>query len=87
MAKFSDCSMYDYENMIEYYLCNKAKFTKEQAIEKARQELDFKSIEVGTAYVKYGYYLNADDERVQDYYFTFESTQNSCECWIIRDNS
>ena len=84
MAQFSDCSMYDFDKMIAYYLCNKAKFTKEQAIEKAIKELNFKNVEVKTAYVKYGYHSNTDDERVLGYYFTLEKTKNSCECWIVQ---
>ena len=85
MAKFSDCSMINYVNGVEYYLCNKVKFTKEQAIEKAKAELDIKNVTVSTAYVNYGYYLNADDERVHGYNFTFIKKTNNCECWVIRD--
>ena len=84
MAKFSDCNMYDCEKMIDYYLCSKAKFTKEQAIEKAIEELGLENVQVETAYVKYGYYLNNDDERIHGYYFTFKHTQKSCECWIVK---
>ena len=86
MAKFSDGFFTREIDSTVVFAYNKKKFTKQEALKRTIEELrcanENLEFEIGTCYVKYGYY-NFDEERRQGYYIDFEKTKNSCECWMI----
>ena len=84
-AKFDYAEFIDYHRSVKSVAFNKAKYTKEQALEFISEEYKDDILEdVGTKYVRYmfgtDYYT---DELIRGYHLEEEKHRNSIEVWCF----
>lgn len=82
-------SKFDYDifmDSIDTLAVSKEKYTKEQAIEVAKQELDIKVYEylaVGSAFVRYRYGVDLDGEKHSCWWLEYYKHSRSCQVWVF----
>lgn len=90
-----DMSKFDYNNFYsddcEWCVCNAKKYTKEQALEIAKIELstvwdnevDKNMLIIESAWVRYGFGIDLNEERQNGYWLEFEPIGNCTEVWAV----
>lgn len=90
MSSFDyDCFYGEVEVWIGF---NAEKYTEEQALEVAKVELadgfepevDKNLLVVEPAWIRYGFGLNLEDERVNGWWLEFEPKGNSIKAWAVK---
>ena len=84
-------SKFDYENFygegIDYFAVSKEKFTKEQAIEIAKMELESIGkpyyIAIGDGYARHRAGISDDGEPCVGWWLEYEEHNRSCPCWVF----
>lgn len=85
-------SKFDYESFIGGYLAvSKEKYSKEEAIEIAKIELESISkpyyIAVGTGYVRHRAGINEDNEPQVGWWLEYKEHMRSCPAWVFHRTS
>lgn len=73
-----------------YFAVSKQKYTKEQAIEIFKREMDLKGsclITVGSAFVRYRYGINDDNEPCSGWWIEVGERRRSCPAWVLSINN
>lgn len=69
-----------------YFAVSKQKYTKEQAVEIFKREIDLDLpclIAVGSAFVRYRYGINDDNEPCSGWWIEIGERRRSCPVWVL----
>ena len=84
MSKFEYCSFY---GGYDSFAVNAEKYTKEQAIEIAKEEIGRVEkpffLAVGKGFVRHRAGLNEDGEPCVGWWLEYEKHKRSCPCWVF----
>ena len=80
-------SKFEYSIFMDgHFAVSKQKYTKEQAIEIFRCELGLDApclIAVGSAFVRYRYGINNDNEPCSGWWIEVDERRRSCPAWVL----